>query len=280
MENKEGNIPELYRNHSLFLNAVKNKDVNAARALLQSGMSPDSMFANGRTALQFACKEGDLPMIRLLLDNNVDLNSQGEQGIFDYPTISLVFDKLFRNRGNNASNKQELFEVFELMVKVGANVDVSPCGYGGITLLETLCTWNDSNFDSNSTVYQIKALELLLDAPNFSKKKQNLNKGNKSSLLNSSIRTKKSEQFIQRLLEAFDSFAPDDDCVAAAIKFNYNDDIIRKLLEKHANPNAQFSENNFRRSPNDSAKQTALDLARQSNRTSTIELLMQFAAKQ
>ena len=282
IQNHNGETADAYRNQSRFLEAIKGKSVKTAEKMLNLGVSPDCMFANGRTALQVACKAGDLPMVRLLLEYHANLELRGERGIWDFPPVSIAFDNVIgRRRGGESptATPNELFELFEVMVNAGADVDVSPCGYGGVTLLEAVCTWGGNSLKYAMPTHSLKSLELLLKAPN-SRKREAILKGRRASLIRQSIAKEKSEDFILRLLDEYESIDSEDDSVAAAIKFNFQDVVVKKLLEKSANPNVPFRENLYSNSASGNKQDlTALELAKRSNRQRTIKLLKQYGAE-
>jgi len=51
-----------------------------AKQLIERGIDLNAKTANGETALHFACKAGDIWMVKLLLKNGADVNVEDNEG--------------------------------------------------------------------------------------------------------------------------------------------------------------------------------------------------------
>ncbi|OFW27113.1 MAG: hypothetical protein A3J28_05865 [Acidobacteria bacterium RIFCSPLOWO2_12_FULL_60_22] len=98
---------------SRLVEAVKNKDGEAVRSLLQQHVDVNARHADGSTALAWAAHWNDLEMADLLISAGADVNAQNEYGV---PPLWLAC-----NNGSAA--------MVEKLVKAGANPNA--------TLLET-----------------------------------------------------------------------------------------------------------------------------------------------
>lgn len=63
-----------------LIEAVRNRDLGKAQALLSNGADIEAKGVNGETLLILAAQDNDLAMVKLLLDKGADVNAKDQQG--------------------------------------------------------------------------------------------------------------------------------------------------------------------------------------------------------
>ena len=71
-----------------LLEAIRRDDVAAVRSLLAGGANPNAAGGDGLSALHLAAGEGDLEIVKLLLDARADLGATTRIG--DYTPLGLT----------------------------------------------------------------------------------------------------------------------------------------------------------------------------------------------
>ena len=120
-----------------LLEAVRNGDVDRARALLAAGADRNVRDGDGATALMLAAHRGDLALVRALIEAGADVNATDALGWG--PLTKAVY---------NADRDRGFPDVVQALVEAGANVEAAigygirplmlAAGYGETAVVETL----------------------------------------------------------------------------------------------------------------------------------------------
>ena len=205
----DGKRAEDYENIGKFRIAVSTNNINAAGDLLNQGVSPDTIFGTGDTALQTACLRGHIQMVKLLLERGADPDLSGSRwyGSKTTPAQMVFFNRPERNA-----------QIFSLLLQKGADPNKPPIGYGGITMLEILCSTRVRE-DEN------RYLEALLSAKNIRRDKF-------GRCMSRALKWGKSERFIEIFLAHVDTFAPGEVVLTQQNARKYSQFLIRMLIQK------------------------------------------------
>ena len=230
-----------------FLNAVRNGNVQTAKDCLKRGANVDDIDVNGNAALHTACMKGDAEMVSMLLESGANANINQTFGRRCYP-LQLVIERKYFNE-----------KIIELLLKAGADPNIPPQGYGGTTLLASLCSYWSNRLNPEQ---KLKLLKLLLSSP----KTKLSRRYNNQSYINGALYSKLPENFILEFLKHIKEFSQNDAVLNSAISGNRSISIIQELIRKKANVNAV------------SYNKTPLWLAVEKNNAELINLLISHGA--
>lgn len=98
-----------YASTDKLIENVKNKNLKAVEALLNSGEDVNGTNAQGNTALHYAVATNNADMVKLLLQHNADMNAQNTKGwsplsIAEKKNVGNIYDIL---EAKQAKNKAE-----------------------------------------------------------------------------------------------------------------------------------------------------------------------------
>lgn len=131
IKDKRGLKPLDYKNQGLFSIALQKGQHSKVQELIsKDNVSVNMPMKDGLTPLQYACRENNFQMVRILLEAKADVNYSEAIGSFrkDSP-LQIAFGKLPKS-----------LSVFQTLIHHGANTAVPPSGYGGCTLLSQMLT--------------------------------------------------------------------------------------------------------------------------------------------
>ena len=99
-----------YASTDKLIENVKNKNLKAVEALLNSGEDVNGTNAQGNTALHYAVASNNADMVKLLLQHNADMNAQNTKGwsplsIAEKKNVGNIYDIL---EAKQAKNKAEV----------------------------------------------------------------------------------------------------------------------------------------------------------------------------
>ena len=99
-----------YASTDKLIENVKNKNLKAVEALLNSGEDVNGTNAQGNTALHYAVATNNADMVKLLLQHNADMNAQNTKGwsplsIAEKKNVGNIYDIL---EAKQAKNKAEV----------------------------------------------------------------------------------------------------------------------------------------------------------------------------
>ena len=211
--NYQGKTAEDFKTAGEFLNAVKNGRTEAAETLLKQGVDPNTVFSSGDTALHMACLKRDIQMVNILLANRADPNIKQQQVRWLTPLQLSV------------SRQSSSLEIARLLLRYGADPNVPPPGYGGITLLQTLC----ERYSPIPENIRDGLLRLLLDCP-----RTRLTSRNGQSFLSTALRNKKPTPFVMALLRQTKTIPASDPALNHAIANNYPQEVRQALIARGA----------------------------------------------
>lgn len=93
-----------------FLLSVANGDMRLAKKFIEYGADINTKNTLGRSALHFAIRYDFLDFVKLLIDNNVNVNQNEDFGNANHPIIEATI------KGN--------INIVEILIEAGANIDV------------------------------------------------------------------------------------------------------------------------------------------------------------
>lgn len=114
-----------YASTDKLIENVKNKNLKAVEALLNSGEDVNGTNAQGNTALHYAVATNNADMVKLLLQHNADMNAQNTKGwsplsIAEKKNVGNIYDIL---EAKQAKNKAEVKAAEEKAVKEKAEAE-------------------------------------------------------------------------------------------------------------------------------------------------------------
>ena len=210
----DGKRADEYGKIGKFRAAVSSGDLKAAQAMLDAGITPDTMFGNGDTALQTACLKKNYAMVELLLDRGADPDLSGPRWFGKKTTPAQM---VFANTPDHDA------KIFSLLMARGADPNKPPIRYNGnYTMLDTLC-WGKKEFTEED-----QYLDALLASEKLRKDRLGLN-------IARALIMHKSEKFIRKLLPLLtDKFPPGKVVLTPNITRHYSKELIDMLIEKGA----------------------------------------------
>lgn len=140
-------VAQQVQRQRVFLAAAKKGNTVLCRDLLRLGVHPNTSTVNGFTALHFACGNGHIETIRLLIEAGADVNSADNGGNTPlHYLLTAVSDLL-------APLRKEIIKLAVYMVRIqGANIMAR--NNRGITPLNvTGCR----DFESEELLHRIKS---------------------------------------------------------------------------------------------------------------------------
>lgn len=211
--NYQGKTAGDFKTAGEFLNAVNNGKTGTAETLLKQGVDPNTVFSSGNTALHMACLKRDIPMVKILLENKADPNIKQQQ-VRRLTPLQLA-----------VSRQSSSLEIVSLLLRYGADPNDPPPGYGGITLLQSLC----ERYSPIPENIRPGLLQLLLDCP-----RTRLTSRNGQSFLSTALRNKKPTPFVMELLKHTKTIPASDPALSHAIANNYPQEVRQALIAKGA----------------------------------------------
>lgn len=114
-----------YASTDKLIENVKNKNLKAVEALLNSGEDVNGINAQGNTALHYAVATNNADMVKLLLQHNADMNAQNTKGwsplsIAEKKNVGNIYDIL---EAKQAKNKAEVKAAEEKAAKEKAEAE-------------------------------------------------------------------------------------------------------------------------------------------------------------
>ena len=114
-----------YASTDKLIENVKNKNLKAVEALLNSGEDVNGTNAHGNTALHYAVATNNADMVKLLLQHNADMNAQNTKGwsplsIAEKKNVGNIYDIL---EAKQAKNKAEVKAAEEKAAKEKAEAE-------------------------------------------------------------------------------------------------------------------------------------------------------------
>lgn len=114
-----------YASTDKLIENVKNKNLKAVEALLNSGEDVNGTNAQGNTALHYAVATNNADMVKLLLQHNADMNAQNTKGwsplsIAEKKNVGNIYDIL---EAKQAKNKAEVKAAEEKAAKEKAEAE-------------------------------------------------------------------------------------------------------------------------------------------------------------
>ena len=114
-----------YASTDKLIENVKNKNLKAVEALLNSGEDVNGTNAQGNTALHYAVATNNADMVKLLLQHNADMNAQNTKGwsplsIAEKKNVGNIYDIL---EAKQAKNKAEVKAAAEKAAKEKAEAE-------------------------------------------------------------------------------------------------------------------------------------------------------------
>ena len=114
-----------YASTDKLIENVKNKNLKAVEALLNSGEDVNGTNAQGNTALHYAVATNNADMVKLLLQHNADMNAQNTKGwsplsIAEKKNVGNIYDIL---EAKQAKNKAEVKAAEEKAAKEKADAE-------------------------------------------------------------------------------------------------------------------------------------------------------------
>jgi len=96
---------------SIHLNAMRN-NIQALKNDIKEGLDIDSLGEYASTPLHYACREGNIEIIKLLIENGADVNLKNH-----YSTLYPIFDAI-----TAMNNQKKYFLIIQLLIENGADI--------------------------------------------------------------------------------------------------------------------------------------------------------------
>lgn len=114
-----------YASTDKLIENVKNKNLKAVEALLNSGEDVNGTNAQGNTALHYAVATNNADMVKLLLQHNADMNAQNTKGwsplsIAEKKNVGNIYDILEAKQAQNKAAEKAAKEKAEAEAKAKA----------------------------------------------------------------------------------------------------------------------------------------------------------------
>ena len=99
---------------NIHFNVFKN-NMTELENNIKDGINVDTLGEYNSTPLHYACREGNLEVVNLLLKHGADVNKQNT-----YSTIYPVFDAI-----NSTNNQKNYFLIIQSLIERGANINAT-----------------------------------------------------------------------------------------------------------------------------------------------------------
>jgi len=96
----------------IHFNVIEN-NIKGLKKNLNEGFDIDTLGEYASSPLHYACREGHIEMVKILVENGANVNIQNH-----YSTIYPIFDAI-----TSVSNKKNSFSILQLLIKHGANIE-------------------------------------------------------------------------------------------------------------------------------------------------------------
>ena len=245
IRSRDGKTAAEFEVQGHFWSAVKNRSVSVAQEKLKQGAKIDIPDDDGESALSIACRQGDVAMVTMLLAAGANPDIKQTSGRTLTPLQVAVDRKSFN------------LKIAALLLKYGADPNVSPPGYGGTTLLRELCSW----WSPADEARQIELLQLLLANPRTTRIDRNY-RGRERSLLSVAVERRRPAAFIEAFAKLVPEIAADDPVLYYAVLNEYPESVLRALIAKKANANVAVD------------NKTALWIATEKGRSDVMKVLI------
>ena len=102
-----------------LMNAVNKEDADAVRFLLDASSAPDDHTQDGLNALMIAVIKNNKELVKLLLDNNADVNAMTSYGWTPFRFASFMY----------LVDQKDRKEIIDILIKAGARSDMNGLSY-------------------------------------------------------------------------------------------------------------------------------------------------------
>ena len=100
------------KDRDIHFNAINN-NITKLKKNIKDGVDVDVLGEYASTPLHYACREGNLEIINLLIKEGANVNSKNH-----YSTIYPLFDVI-----NSMNNQKEYFLIIQLLIENGADIN-------------------------------------------------------------------------------------------------------------------------------------------------------------
>ena len=114
----------IHKNHIYSVSTMLRKFPELANCVLSDDLTP----------LQYAAKNKNLALVKILLNAKADPNKKGTSDYRSYTPLQFVYDFPYFYSPNNLNERTKKFNIFKELLKAGANINVNPMGHGGNTV--------------------------------------------------------------------------------------------------------------------------------------------------
>lgn len=114
-----------------FYRHWEKNDLAECRKILEKNFDPNSFLSNGSTLLTDACRELNLPAIRMLMEFKADPNLQDKKR--SRPLDRLFYNlRYFTSRSQSLKNNtKKIFAAIKILLNNGGDIRNNPSGFGG-----------------------------------------------------------------------------------------------------------------------------------------------------
>jgi len=131
----------------IHISIIKNQ-IEELKKYLRQGVDVDILGEYDCTPLHYACREGNVEMLKLLINSDADVNKRS-----NYSTVYPIFDAL------SSFNDKNILSIVKLLINKGVNID-SVDSFGNTFFhyavekenVELIQLFIDSNCDINRTL--------------------------------------------------------------------------------------------------------------------------------
>ena len=130
----DGKTASYYKYFGDFNTAINRNQIYQISNMLRK--HPDlanEELAGGMTPLQYAAKNKNLAMVKVLLSHKADPDKKGKLVQYGYAPVQYVYDLAYylRRDSRRRAERVKMLQIFTELVKAGADIRVNPMGYGG-----------------------------------------------------------------------------------------------------------------------------------------------------
>jgi len=101
------------KDRDIHFNALKNNIIELKNNL-KDGVPVDILGEYNSTPLHYACREGNLEVVNLLIEHGADVNKQNH-----YSTIYPIFDAI-----SSTNNQKNYFLIIQSLIESGADINM------------------------------------------------------------------------------------------------------------------------------------------------------------
>lgn len=100
------------RDREIHINAINN-NIKELEKSIENGIDIDALGEYDSTPLHYACREGHLEAVNLLIKGGANVNAKN-----DYSTIYPIFEAI-----NSVNNQENYFLIIQSLIEGGADID-------------------------------------------------------------------------------------------------------------------------------------------------------------